>query len=141
MPASTARPRRIAIALLFACVGPAFGAFGIALLFVAMSSGAALSTPNFAQVLIWLGYLYGAAPAAITGVLYGFASPALQRVWLSPLYGGAVTFMLSSVWHTSADAVVLLSLAGAYAAHLGALAVRLLGWDHLGVHGRMRDAV
>lgn len=85
----------------------------------------------FVFTYLWVPFLVGVLPALVAGIACAFASPALQRIVPSPLYGAipsAIAAIFVGIGETS-EAAFIAAAVGAGAALICAITVRGIGFD------------
>lgn len=98
------------------------------------ASGAVALTIGAALMFIIFGYFIGLAPALVTGILFAFSPPALQRVALSAVYGAASVWLVNKVADVTTRGALgggaepFMLAAGAFAAVCCALIAKRAGW-------------
>lgn len=129
---------RVLTVLLFAIIGPFIGAFS--LLLWALANGAASAGMDWSGVasafpfFVVMGYVFGAGPALLAGVIYSLLPGGAQRLVLAPLYGAIATWLataiggLFSASFASFGQSGMMWTTGAVAAFFCALVARNLGW-------------
>jgi hypothetical protein len=123
---------RTAIIVFFATCGGAIGGALMAFTLILLQPAAILSAPQLLIALCGIGALMGFVPAAMTGVIYAFLPPSLQRIALAPFIGAAASGAYA-LWLSLTPVLPWYAAAGAGSAFVCAAVARRFRIDATGL--------